>query len=195
MGRVLRYRRRRSSGLDIVLAMAVGVIIGAAVHISLPANFLDRLSRIDLSFDNSSFAELETISGPAVVIDGDTLSIHARRVRLQGIDAPELGQSCYRSKSPWACGYDSKRFLENMVAGRTVTCHSGGEDKYGRAMAKCFVDEGIDLNARMVEKGQAIAYLYFSRDYASEQAAARAAKRGIWKGEFIEPYEYRRQTR
>ncbi|WP_417316838.1 thermonuclease family protein [Emcibacter sp.] len=195
MGRVLKYGRKRPFVLDIALAMAVGVVIGAAVHVSLPANFMVWLSRIDLSVGRSSLAGTETITGPAVVIDGDTLSIHGRRIRLHAIDAPELSQNCTLNGSSYSCGYESKRYLESLIAGRTVTCHSRDTDKYGRALATCFVGEGADLNARMVESGQAIAYLYFSRAYAGQQSDARDARRGIWKGEFTEPYQYRKRMR
>ncbi|MFC7048335.1 thermonuclease family protein [Emcibacter nanhaiensis] len=148
-----------------------------------------------MPFSQSDFAGGETISGPAVVIDGDTLSIHSRRIRLQGIDAPELSQNCARNGNAYSCGHEAKRYLESLIAGRPVTCHSGEQDEYGRAVAKCFVGGGTDLNARMVERGQAIAYLYFSRDYAAEQSRAKEAGRGIWNGEFLEPYEYRQRRR
>jgi hypothetical protein len=51
---------------------------------------------------------------------------------------------------------------------------------------------GADLNAGQVASGQAVAYTRYSKVYVPEETAARAAKRGIWAGPFVEPEQYRR---
>ncbi len=46
----------------------------------------------------------ETLSGPARVVDGDTLFVAGERIRLHGIDAPEKDQTCSIDGRDWACG-------------------------------------------------------------------------------------------
>ena len=52
----------------------------------------------------ASPALAQTITGPARVIDGDTLGVSGQRIRLHGIDAPEKNQTCQIEGTPWACG-------------------------------------------------------------------------------------------
>ena len=131
------------------------------------------------------------LSGPAAVIDGDTLDVGGQRVRLEGIDAPEMAQTCRRSDgSTWSCGRDAAEVLADLVARRSVTCRSGGTDKYNRALAVCSVD-GLDVNAEMVRRGYAWAFVKYSSTYTSEEAQAREAGAGVWQGEAQTPWQFR----
>ena len=128
------------------------------------------------------------LSGRAEIVDGDTLRIGATRIRLTGLDAPELDQICAgASGSEWSCGMEAKSFAVGAAGHGPVTCLRSGRDRYGRALAKCAVGGG-DLGQAIVAAGWAVA----DRDYVGEEAAARDAKRGIWAGTFIAPAEWRR---
>ena len=121
------------------------------------------------------------IAGRAEVIDGDTLDIDGTHIRLEGIDAPELAQTCARSFiGSWRCGEAAARELERLTAGRSLTCRSRGADKYGRLLGVCAVD-GLDINAEMVRRGLAWAFVKYSKSYVAVEEAARAAKAGIWQ--------------
>lgn len=127
-----------------------------------------------------------TISGPFTVMDGDSLRAGERRLRLEGIDAPEYTQTCTRDGRQWACGRESARFLR-MLAGRSrIDCEATGIDRYARDLVRCRTD-GRDLNAEIVRQGWAIAY----GDYEGEEAEARRAGRGIWAGDFDRPRDWR----
>jgi endonuclease YncB( thermonuclease family) len=123
-------------------------------------------------------------------VDGDTLMVGEQKVRLFGIDAPELDQSCTREGQTWACGADAADQLAKLVNGRPVYCQSMGTDQYGRVVGRC-VAGTTDLNRTMVANGYAVAYRQYSQDYVSTEAAAHAAKRGIWAGSFEMPDQYR----
>lgn len=130
----------------------------------------------------------EAFAGPARAVDGDTLDMLGMRVRIQGIDAPELHQTCVRQERPWPCGEASRQALATAVSGRSVACTARSRDRYARPVARCTVD-GVDLGARQIAAGMAIS---FGRGaYEAEQATARAAGRGIWAGSFQRPADYR----
>jgi endonuclease YncB( thermonuclease family) len=136
----------------------------------------------------------ERISGRAEVTDGDSFEIGSTHVRLFGVDAPEGRQSCTRAGSDWACGNEAARKLRSLIAGRTVTCTQRDVDDYGRSVAVCR-SGAADLAAEMARSGFAVAYRRYSNDYVDEENEARAAKRGIWAGEFAVPEDYRRDER
>ncbi len=137
---------------------------------------------------------LADIAGTASVIDGDTLEVHGQRIRLHGIDAPESRQLCFVDGKPWQCGKDAANALADKIARRPVACKDLGRDRYKRIIARCTV-AGEDLGEWMVSQGLALAYRRYSLDYVDEEAEAQAARRGIWSGEFVKPWEWRRGKR
>jgi endonuclease YncB( thermonuclease family) len=142
----------------------------------------------------SNLPALADIIGQAQVVDGDTLQIAGERVRLHGIDAPESRQSCSLSGVGWPCGQNAKPVLTGVIDGQVVTCRGDRRDRYGRLIAVCYIGTD-DLNARMVRNGWALAYRRYAPDYVSQETEARAAGSGIWQGQFLEPWEWRRQRR
>lgn len=127
------------------------------------------------------------ISGPARVIDGDTIQIADKRIRLWGIDAPERAQTCGNT----ACGLAATVFLQKIVLDTTVTCYERDKDKYGRVVAQCETNAG-DIGRRMVANGHAVDYTRYSHGYyKDEEAAAKEQHLGIWAGTFQRPDEYR----
>lgn len=133
------------------------------------------------------------LAGRAVAVDGDTLEMQGRRVRLEGIDAPEMGQTCGRRfLGTWKCGRAAQETLGELVAGRRVECEEKGLDKYGRSLGICFVD-GKDINAELVRRGMAWAFVQYSQSYVSQEAQARNAHAGIWQGRAEPPWEFRAQ--
>ncbi|MFM9848475.1 MAG: thermonuclease family protein [Hyphomicrobiaceae bacterium] len=131
------------------------------------------------------------ISGFATVIDGDTLSIGETRIRLEGIDAPEAAQSCGRRWfGTWACGQVAADELAKLTARQTVTCANKGIDKYDRMLGICFVN-GADINAEMVRRGFAWAFVKYSTTYTAVEGEAKARKAGIWQGDAQPPWEFR----
>lgn len=75
-----------------------------------------------------------------------------------------------------------------------VDCEERDVDRYGRTVAVCRLGNE-DLNAWMVASGWAIAYRQYSGDYVREEEAAAVAKHGIWQGDFVPPWEWRRGKR
>jgi endonuclease YncB( thermonuclease family) len=133
----------------------------------------------------------ERISGRVEITDGDSFEIGSTSIRLYGIDAPEGRQPCTRDGRNWACGNEAARKLRSLIGDRTVTCTQRDVDAYGRIVAVCR-SGGVDLAAEMARSGFATAYRRYSNAYVDEENEAKAARRGIWAGEFTDPAAYRR---
>jgi endonuclease YncB( thermonuclease family) len=122
-------------------------------------------------------------------VDGDTIDVAGTRIRLEGIDAPEAGQSCNRRDGgTWDCGTEATRVLTSLINGSAVQCAVEGRDVYGRALGTCFPalrmespQRRASVNAEMVRRGLAWAFVKYSSTYVSEEAAARQAQSGIWQ--------------
>lgn len=137
---------------------------------------------------------LADVSGPALVIDGDTVEINDQRIRLHGIDAPESRQVCQHDGVMWLCGAEATKTLRNLIRGASVSCTERDRDRYGRMVSICHLS-GMDLNAEMVRAGMALAYRRYSDDYVGHEASAKAARKGLWSGRFVPPWEWRRGKR
>ena len=160
----------------------------------LPTTFLTIAIAAAALATETACTPQERISGRAEITDGDSLEIGSTRLRLFGVDAPEGRQSCTRRGREWACGDEAARKLRSLTGDRTVSCTRRDVDEYGRIVAVCRAGT-VDLGAEMVRSGLAVAYRRYSNDYAAEENAARAAKRGLWSGEFERPEDWRRDQR
>lgn len=134
------------------------------------------------------------IVGEARIIDGDTIEISGERIRLHGIDAPETRQTCEVAGVPWRCGESATLALVDGTVGHPVTCKGDKRDRYGRIIAVCYSGER-DLNAMMVREGWALAYRRYAKDYVDDEIEARDASKGIWRADFVEPWNWRRNKR
>ncbi len=137
---------------------------------------------------------LADVIGAAKVIDGDTIDVGGERVRLHGIDAPESKQDCWIAGIAWPCGRDARVVLANAIGGQSVRCVGDKHDRYGRWIAVCYAGDQ-NLNAELVRGGWAMAYRRYAKDYVGEETEARAAARGMWRGQFVEPWEWRHGSR
>jgi endonuclease YncB( thermonuclease family) len=145
-----------------------------------------RIAFLAIIFASSSPAQAD-ITGTASVIDGDTIEVHAQRIRFHGIDAPESRQTCVAGGEVWRCGQQASLALSDFIGRSPVVCQEQGKDHYGRIIGACSV-RNQDIEAWMVLNGWALAYRKYSTDYVGQEQAAQAARRGIWRGEFVPPW-------
>jgi endonuclease YncB( thermonuclease family) len=133
------------------------------------------------------------------VIDGDTLQVDGRVVQLYGIDAPELGQLCATNGSSWHCGTDAALALSKLVAlnRSTLRCApwradgKGAEDSSpGTALRVCEVGDQ-DLAVLMLQNGNGLALPGAFPDYVQAQTQAKQAGLGLWRGDFVPPWQWR----
>jgi endonuclease YncB( thermonuclease family) len=127
------------------------------------------------------------------VADGDSFQVDGRKLRLNGIDAPEYKQRCKDANGePWECGKAARASLEMLLRSPGLRCEAEAEDRYGRSIASCSATNIADIAAAQVNAGMAVSHEYYGvRSYGDEEDAARSAKRGIWAGEFEAPSDWR----
>ncbi len=130
------------------------------------------------------------IQGAARVVGGDALDINGEMFHFHGVDAPEIDQTCTIDDKPWACGQEAGQVLAKAIGDRSVRCEERHWDDAHRIAAVCYAGFD-DLNAFMVRMGWALADRQHSTDYIAEENEARAARRGLWTSEFIEPWKWR----
>jgi endonuclease YncB( thermonuclease family) len=127
------------------------------------------------------------------VIDGDSLRTGTENIRLIGIDAPELLQTCRDAQArEWPCGQAAKTRLIELVSRGEVACTARGHDRYGRTLALCSARGIVDLGEALVRDGYAVDYRRYTSDYLAAEREARAARRGLWQGEVENPEDWRR---
>jgi micrococcal nuclease len=178
----LRRRTRRSRNRSFW-------VIGGLVLAIAAVSYILHEPRAPLS-DLPKGAELScTIQS---IYDGDTVTARCPsgqvRVRVFGIDAPEMNQE------PW--GAHSRDVMRALVPRReSVRLRVVDQDRYGRVVAKLLVGE-IDAGLELVRQGQAVVYRQYNNvpAYLQAEAEARRAKRGIWAqpGSHQDPAAWRR---
>ena len=127
------------------------------------------------------------------IVDGDSFVVGTRKLRLDGIDAPELKQTCKVGQNvEWPCGRTSRAALEQLLLDPGLTCMAEAQDRYARSVATCRTTSTQDIGAAQVSNGMAVTHEFNGmRDYGGEEDEARTRKRGIWRGAFDRPEEWR----
>ena len=131
------------------------------------------------------------LQGIARVVDGDTIRVGGKKVRLADMDAPEIGQPM---------GPAARSHLARLCEGRQVRVRVEGTGYYGRLIGTVHVGAGsanpVNVNRQMVRDGYAYVNPRYSRRYMDEEHAARRARRGVHDGASREkPWDYRKRTK
>ena len=155
------------------------------------------LTYIDVRSEN-----INKITGFAKVVDGDTIKIYSKKIRLYGIDAPEKKQKCKKTyltisfmsfTKDYMCGEVSTQKLIKKINKQKLNCNILDVDRYKRLIGECF-KRNINLNSWMVSNGYAVAYRKYSKKYVSDEINAKNNKLGIWQGKFEMQWNFRRKN-
>ena len=155
-----------------------------------------------LTYNDVRSENINKISGFTKVIDGDTIKINSKKIRLYGIDAPEKKQKCKKTyltisfmsfTKDYMCGEVSTQKLIKKINKQKLNCNILDVDRYKRLIGECF-KRNINLNSWMVSNGYAVAYRKYSKKYVSDEINAKNNKLGIWQGKFEMPWDYRRKN-
>ena len=141
---------------------------------------------------NSSFSFSRDAYTSLKIIDGDTIILNSEKIRFYGIDTPEKKQKCKdKSGLSYPCGLVATNELKKIIISGKLFCKKRTTDRYRRSISTCYVN-GVDVSSLMVKNGWALAYRKYSKDYIDEENKAKEKKRGMWAGEFIAPWKWRK---
>ena len=136
-----------------------------------------------------------SLTGKPEILNGDTLKVSGKVVRLVGIVAPEQGQVCLlASGKKYDCGIIARTALMDLTAGVSVTCSIKAGVEPGLPFALCTAG-GYDLSKGMTHAGWALAWPRTGTVYEVREKYARVKRHGLWKGRFTAPWEWQRGKR
>ncbi|MFC7551691.1 thermonuclease family protein [Pseudoroseomonas wenyumeiae] len=111
------------------------------------------------------------------VVDGDTLRLGERTLRLSGLLSPERGLTCRAANGVgFDCGATAAEALARLVQGHDLACRVKGRDSFGRPLGTCQAG-GVEVNAALISSGWALAEKAAMQPLEAE---ARQAGRGLW---------------
>jgi endonuclease YncB( thermonuclease family) len=136
------------------------------------------------------------IIGRARALDGDSVLIAGVPIRIWGIDAPEWRQRCrggFGRRYP--CGQLAVRALADRLHAGSVRCVPRLRDKFERVVATCYQGKQ-DIARWLVSEGLALDWPRYSGGaYHDAEQQARTAVRGLWRGGFVRPWDWRHGRR
>ena len=154
------------------------------------------------TYNDVKSEEIKEITGFAKIIDGDTIKISNKKIRLHGIDAPEKKQTCkkpyltisfFSFTKSYLCGQVSTNKLTKKINNQIIKCKIKDVDRYNRLIGECY-KRNQNLNSWLVSNGYAVAYRKYSKKYISDEMNAKNNKLGIWQGKFEMPWDFRRKN-
>ncbi|GGC58587.1 hypothetical protein GCM10011504_40970 [Siccirubricoccus deserti] len=166
------------------LAVGAAAVLGAAaIAVAVPRELFGSAPR-----DQFWTAGPEEVR----VLDGDTLRLGDRVLRLAALEVPDRGRATCRdgASQPSDCAGLAAESLARLVADRAVECRVQGRDRLGRGLGTCRAG-GVELNASLVAAGWALAEPGAQPALAAVEESARQAGRGLWASGASPPERWR----
>lgn len=132
--------RRARPGRTVALVLAVPALLIAAGHFRAPAGPTAPMVAVE--------------SSALYAVDGDTLDLHGERIRIEGVDTPEMAGAC---PAEIEAAHAARNHLARLIALGPITVQRLGQDRYGRTLARVFW-RGDDVARLMIAQGHGRAY-------------------------------------
>ena len=126
-----------------------------------------------ISPSNTSASPPKQLKAIFNVIDGGTLLLNGQPFKILNISVPGAKQKCKKGSLPWLCGAAAKKFLQQLISGKTLKCAL-----YEQYNVQCFLN-GRDLAVSLIKAGWAIS-ITTKKEYKSAENKARRNKVGLW---------------
>ena len=167
-------------------------LIGEDQHPILTENMTDMLLPAKKENKPEAFNPLNypATTGISRVVSGDTLTLNNRVVKLFGVAAPDISQTCAdASGRGYKCGQQAIAWLSSWLADNEIKCYVLGQDDRGVLTAACMLGP-YDIGAALINAGWAVADTRQTQVYVPYQNQALTNKRGLWQGEFYMPWDW-----
>ena len=167
-------------------------LVGEDKHPILTENMQDMILPQKKESKPKQFNPLNypSTSGISRVVSGDTLTMNGRIIKLFGVAAPDISQTCADSSGRgYKCGHQAVSWLSNWLAENEIKCHIISEDERGVLNGVCMLG-AYDIGAALINAGWAVADIRQSQIYVPYQNQALSNKRGLWQGEFYMPWDW-----
>lgn len=167
-------------------------LIGEDQHPILTENMTDMLLPTKKENKPEAFNPLNypATTGISRVVSGDTLTLNNRVIKLFGVAAPDISQTCAdASGRGYKCGQQAIAWLSSWLADNEIKCHVLGQDDRGVLTAVCMLGP-YDIGAALINAGWAVADTRQTQVYVPYQNQALTNKRGLWQGEFYMPWDW-----
>ena len=167
-------------------------LIGEDQHPILTENMTDMLLPAKKENKPEAFNPLNypATTGISRVVSGDTLTLNNRVVKLFGVAAPDISQTCAdASGRGYKCGQQAIAWLNSWLADNEIKCHVLEQDDRGVLTAVCMLGP-YDIGAALINAGWAVADTRQTQVYVPYQNQALTNKRGLWQGEFYMPWDW-----
>ena len=129
---------------------------------------------------------------PSKVLSGTTFVMNGMTLKLYGVDAPDMSQTCLTKRSEsYKCGKNAKKKLEKLLLNKQISCQLIFPYATSKYYTICEI-QGYDVGSTMVSVGWAVADRNVSDVYIPYENQARKKNEGLWSGKFVAPWEYRR---
>ena len=137
-------------------------------------------------------AQAEIAGKKPDIFQADRFELAGQTIQLYGLQAPRVDQTCQADGATWACGQEARWAAINRIGGHWISCIERGRGANGEIFAVCSLggQGGPELNAWMVEQGWALAARHYANDYVMHEGLAKAARRGLWRSEFVAPWNW-----
>ncbi|MFZ4406231.1 MAG: thermonuclease family protein [Paracraurococcus sp.] len=178
------FRPSPAARLRVPLALTTGIgLFGLLLSVAVPRDLFGPTQRAPA---------VSAAASDIRVLDGETLQLGGRVLRLHALSVPERGQATCRDPAgrPTDCGAAAAEALAGLVAGRDLLCRIRGADRHGRALGTCEAG-GVEVNASLVATGWALAGPGAAPGLTAIEAAARQHGRGVWAGAQPAPESWR----
>ena len=169
-------------------------------QVSYQAGVVDKLKEflygkettVPLSGHQTSPFDYPSVRGYPRVILGSLLQVNGLYIKLFGIAAPELDQTCAdKYGRGYYCGREAVTWLQDWLNNREVVCYVMGNNGTNRTTGVCFVDNNkYDVAAVVTNAGWAVAYTVNTQMYVPYEQQAIKNKRGLWQGSFYKPWDW-----
>jgi endonuclease YncB( thermonuclease family) len=168
-------------------------LVGEDKHPILSENFMESFKQPKKA-KKKGFNPMDypSVSGSVRVARGDALLMSGRLIKIYGVAAPELSQTCADSTGRgYQCGKQSVAWLSGWLNDYEVKCHILSEDSKGVLTGVCMLGS-YDIGAALINAGWAVADIRQSKIYVPYQNQAMNEHRGLWQGDFYMPWDWQK---